>query len=83
MRLLGVRDSAAHTIQAALPAHPVIDVATAQNIAAVSDVAAGRALNVIEEAGILSSLGGGRRRRIWECGALFDLVDDFERDLAT
>lgn len=77
------RDSAAYAILAALPAHPVIDVATAQNIAAVSDVAAGRALNVIEEAGILSSLGGRRRRRIWECGALFDLVDDFERDLAT
>lgn len=77
------RDSAAHKILTALPAYPVIDVATAQDIAGVSDVAAGRALNAIEEAGILTNLEARQRRRTWECRPLFELVNDFEHDLAT
>ncbi|MGI8945937.1 MAG: Fic family protein [Thermoleophilaceae bacterium] len=76
------RDSAAHKILAALPAYPVIDVATAQGIAGVSDVAAGRALNAMQDVGILDNLGARQRRRTWECRPLFDLVNDFERDLA-
>ncbi len=77
------RDSAAQKILAALPAHPVIDVSTAQDLAGVSDVAAGRALNAMEEAGVLSRLGGGQRNRTWEARQLFHLVDDFEYSLTT
>lgn len=77
------RDSAVYKMLSALPAYPVVDVATAQAIAGVSDVAAGRALNAMEKAGILTNLGARQRERMWECQPLFDLVDDFEADLAT
>jgi hypothetical protein len=37
----------------------------------------------MEKAGILTNLGARQRERMWECQPLFDLVDDFEADLAT
>lgn len=37
----------------------------------------------MEKAGILHLIGERRRGRTWECRELFDLVDDFERDLGT
>jgi Fic family protein len=77
------RDSSAYAILSALPAHPVIDVATAQAIAGVSDVAAGRALNAMEKAGILTKLEERQRDRSWECRELLDLANDFERSIAT
>jgi hypothetical protein len=48
-----------------------------------SDVAVGRALNRMEELGILQNIGERQRGRTWECRELFDLVSDFERELAT
>jgi Fic family protein len=75
------RDSSAYAILAALPAHPVIDVATAQRLAGVSDVAAGRALERLEQAGILTRIGDRRRDRVWEARELYDLVTEIERDL--
>ena len=77
------RDSSVHALVSALPAHPVLDVAAAREIAGVSDVAAGRALNAMEQAGIVTKLGSRNRNRAWECRELFDLVNEFERDLAT
>lgn len=75
------RDSSAYTVLAALPAHPVVDVATVQRLAGVSDVAAGRLLNRLEEAGIVKRIGDRRRGRAWEARELFDLVNEFEGDL--
>jgi len=61
----------------------VIDVVTAQNIAGTFDVAAGRALLTPWKRQTFSPiLATGGRRRTWECRGLFDLADDFERDLA-
>lgn len=76
-------DSSAHAIISALPAHSTVDVPTARRIAGVSDVAAGRVLRRMEETGILANLGGRRRGRTWECPELFELVSEFERDLAS
>lgn len=75
------RDSAARKLLEALPAYPLIDVATARAIAGVSDVAAGRALNAMDEVGILSRLSGRQRNRTWECRPLLELVNDFEREV--
>jgi Fic family protein len=75
------KDSSAWAIVEALPAHPVIDVPTAARLAAVSDVAAGRALNRMEQLGILQNIGERQRGRTWECRELFDLVSEVERDL--
>lgn len=77
------RDSSVYAITAALPAHPVIDVPAAVKLTGVSDVAVGRALNRMEELGILQNIGERQRGRTWECRELFDLVSDFERELAT
>lgn len=77
------RDSSAYAIVAALPAHPVIDVPTAARLAEVSDVAAGRVLNRMEQLGILQNIGERQRGRTWECRELFDLVADIESELAT
>lgn len=77
------RDSAARAIVAALPAHPVLDVPAAMKIAGVSDVAAGRQLRRLEEAGVIQPESKGKRRgRSWEARELFDLINSFERHLA-
>lgn len=75
------RDSSAYTVLARLPAHPVVDVSTVQRLADISDVAAGRLLNRLEDAGIVTRIGDRRRGRAWEARELFDLVNEFEGDL--
>jgi Fic family protein len=76
-------DSSAYTVLSALPAHPIVDVATVQRVAEISDVAAGRLLNRLEESGIVARVGDQRRGRVWEARELFDLANEFERDLRT
>lgn len=76
-------DSAARKLIAALPAHPILDIPAAMRIAKVSDVAAGRAIGRLVQAGVLRSERRGRKRgRSWEARELFDLVNGFERQLA-
>lgn len=77
------RDSSAYSVLSALPAHPVVDVETVRRIAEVSDVAAGRLLSRLEQTGILTRIGDQRRGRVWEARELFDLANEFERDLQT
>lgn len=75
------RDSSAYTVLSALPAHPVVDVPTVQRVAGISDVAAGRLLNRLEQSEIVTRVGDQRRGRVWEARELFDLANEFERDL--
>ena len=75
------RDSSAYTVLARLPAHPVVDVSTVQRLADISDVAAGRLLKRLEDAGIVTRIGDRRRGRAWEARELFDLVNEFEAGL--
>lgn len=66
-----------------LPGVPIIDVQTAQELVGCSNQAARLALAQLERAGIISQLTVGRRNRAWEAGAVFELLNTFERHLAT
>jgi Fic family protein len=77
------KDAAVRQLVSALPAQPVIDVPVAQKITGKSHVAAGQALQKLEEAGILNRLNEKRWGRVWECDELLDLVGQFEAALAS
>jgi Fic family protein len=73
--------SAPRRLIEALPAHPVLTLATAQSITGLSDEACRRALNRLEQAGVLHETTAGRRNRVWESVGLFDLLDRLEREV--
>lgn len=75
------KGSAARAIITNLPAHPVIDGATAREIARSSEAAALRALNKLERASVLKRRDNPRRGRSWEAPELFELVRGFEERL--
>jgi Fic family protein len=77
------RDSAAYQLIEALIGQPVIDVRTAAELTGASREAARRAVTQLEGAGILSQLSIGRRNRAWEAREVFELLNGFERELAT
>lgn len=77
------RDSAAEALIRELPARPIVTLATAAEMTGRSKQAANQALAVLERAGVLRELTLGKRNRAWEARELFDLIDDFERELAT
>jgi Fic family protein len=68
-------ESAPRRLVEALPAHPVLTLATAQSITRLSDEACRRALNRLEQAGVLRETTAGKRNRVWESVGLFDLLD--------
>jgi Fic family protein len=70
--------SAARIIVERLPDHPVLDSKVVQRLADCSDVAALRALDRLEGAGVLSKVRSSKRNRAWECKELFALLNDFE-----
>lgn len=76
------RDSAAQTLIAALPAHPILDAATASQLTGRSEVAARNGLAALERGGVLAQVTVGKRNRIWESVGLFALVDAMERELS-
>ena len=77
------RDSSARRLIEQLPAEPIVSVARAMEITATSRPAADRAIIALERAGVLRPLGDRRRNRQWEAREVFDLLDRFERRLAT
>jgi hypothetical protein len=77
------RDAAVRELIGALPGQPVIDVPSAQRLTGKSHVAIGSAIAQLEEAGILTKLNERKWGRVWECGELLELVDDFEKALST
>jgi Fic family protein len=72
--------SASRRLIQALPAHPVLTLATAQSITGLSDEACRRALNRLEQSGVLRETTAGKRNRVWESVGLFDLLDRLERE---
>ncbi len=66
-----------------LAAEPVLTVARAAELAGVSETAAARALEALERAGVLTRPSQQRWGRRWEATEVFDLLDAFERDVAT
>lgn len=75
--------SAIEKLVQGLPAQPVLDVSAAAQLIGASEEAARRALNEMEQAGILSAVHIGKKRnRIWEARELLLLVDAFEWEMA-
>jgi Fic family protein len=77
------KDSATRKLVDLLIGQPVVDVRAAAGLMGASEESARRALNQLEGAGILSQVTIGRRNRAWEAREVFDLLNSFERDLAT
>jgi Fic family protein len=75
--------SAADRLIAILPAHPIVDLKLTRKVLDVSAPAAWGALQRLEGAGVLRQITVGRRNRAYEAVGLFDVVDRFERELAT
>jgi Fic family protein len=75
--------SAAEKIIQMLPAYPIFKVSTAAELAGVVYEAARLAVVRLEDAGVVRQLPGRRRDRLYEAGQLFELIDRFERELAT
>lgn len=76
-------DSATSLILLDLPATPVLTVATVQRIHGVSHVAAGRALDELSEAGILTRKSIAPGRHAYVADDVLDLVTWAERRLAS
>ena len=77
------RHSSAEALIVQLPAHPIVTVATAQNLLGRSKQAVNEAIGVLAERGVLHPITLARRNRAWEARELFELIDDVERELAT
>jgi Fic family protein len=77
------KDSAAIKLIQRLPAHPIVDAKTVEQLCQCSNQAARLAVLQLEKADVLRRLNVGKRNRAWEAGDLFELLNDFERDLAT
>jgi Fic family protein len=72
--------SAPRRLIEAIPTHPVLTLATAQSITGLSDEACRRALNRLQQSGVLRETTAGKRNRVWESVGLFDLLDRLERE---
>lgn len=74
-------DSAAAKLIDLLPAYPVVNLRTAMELTDASDQAVLRAFQRLEAAGVLRQTTVGSRNRAFESVGLFELMDEFERDL--
>ena len=76
-RLASRRGSAARRLLPHLLNQPAINVAYAEAATGVALSAAQRAVGQLEEAGILTRAGGGRRNRAWIAQDVIDALDAF------
>jgi Fic family protein len=78
--LKGLRsDAAAWKLVDELPGRPVITAPSVGELLKISAPAAGRALNQLEERGIIKRLNERKWGRAWEAPELLELVQSFER----
>lgn len=77
------RHSSAEALIIELPAHPIVTVATAQAFLGRSKQAVNEAISALADKGVLHAITLAKRNRAWEARDLFDLINDFERELAT
>jgi len=77
------RGSTARRLVAALPAQPILRVSHVVELTGAGLSAAHKAVNDLEAAGVLKQVTVGKRNRAWEAVGLLNLVDAFERRLAT
>ncbi|GAA2183965.1 Fic family protein [Brooklawnia cerclae] len=82
------RGSAARRLLPHLLNQPAVNIAHVEAVTGVALSAAQRAVEQLEEAGILRRAGGGRRNRVWIAQDVVDALDSFaervgRRDLGT
>ncbi|MFN8619568.1 MAG: Fic family protein [Chloroflexota bacterium] len=77
------RGSAAERIIAVLPSQPILSVATARAALGGSGESMRLALNDLAAAGVVRQITAGRYARAWAADDLFDLLNAYERGLAT
>jgi hypothetical protein len=77
------QDSSARKLIEQLPAEPIISINRAIELSGATRPAVDRAFSQLEQAQVLTRLGSSRRNRQWEAREVFDLLDEYERDLAT
>jgi Fic family protein len=75
------RHSAARSLIERLPAEPILGINRAMQLTGASRPAVDRAIARLERAGVLTRLGTRRRNRLWEVREIFDLLDQYERQL--
>jgi Fic family protein len=73
-------NSATSRLIAALPAYPVLTLASAGQVTGLSDEACRNALNALQTDGVLRETTAGKRNRVWESVGLFDILDKLERE---
>ncbi len=76
-------DAAVTKLIPRLPAQPVVDVKAAEHLCDCSNQAARLAMLHLEKTGVLRQVTIGKRNRAWEATELFDLLNQFERDMAS
>lgn len=77
------RGSSARRLVETLSAHPLLSVASASRLLGVSEEAARLALNQLAETDVLRQVTVGRRNRAWTMDDVFDLLDEFDLDMAS
>ncbi len=75
--------SSSSKILEVLPAQPILSVATAQAAVGGSDEAVRLAIASLERAGVLRKITAGRYARAWAAEDVFEVVNEYEHDLAT
>lgn len=76
-RIAARRDSVVWRLADSLIGQPVIDIAYVERTFGVSNMAAGRAIERMVEAGVLTQTSKGRRNRVWQADAVLEALDDF------
>ncbi len=77
------RGSAADRILPFLIAQPVLTASDVETLLGVSRQAAAQAVRQLLGAGVITQVGGGQRRRLFEGPEVFAVLTDYERGLAT
>jgi len=72
-------DAAAWKLVDELPGRPVLTAPSVGELLKISAPAAGRALNQLQERGIIKRLNGRKWGRAWEASELLTLVQAFEQ----
>jgi Fic family protein len=77
------RNSTARRLIEMLPGQPILRVSHVTEMLGVGTSAAHRAVNDLQATGVLKQVTVGQRNRAWEAVGLLELIDMFERRLAT
>jgi Fic family protein len=76
-------DSTTAKLLTKLAAYPIFNLKTVEEVVGVSNQAARLAVEQLETAGVVQQISAGKRNRAWEAQGIFELLNEFDRGLAT